>query len=167
MPSPFVVRKWELGTRVRNRGTLDDQWCSKHILVIDGNGSRLLSNIQRKNGRGIKSEGSTDEATIRFDFRASTLAILAILAIPVTGRGAKERAAEDWVKHLKRVELKKFSLWPEKSDGKGNFEGWVNQFKEYTTRGQWSDDGLFLSLVDGMKMYFVRLQEQENMAYLA
>ena len=69
------------------------------------------------------------------------------------------------------MELKKLSLWPEKFDGKGNFEGWVNQLKEYSTREQWIDDGrvsrLFLSLVGGTRMYFVGLPEQENMAYLA
>ena len=31
----------------------------------------------------------------------------------------------------RKVELKKFSLRPEKYDVKGDFDGWVNQFKEY------------------------------------
>ena len=31
------------------------------------------------------------------------------------------------------MELKKFSLRPEKFNGKGDFEGWVNQFEEYVT----------------------------------
>ena len=48
------------------------------------------------------------------------------------------------------VELKKFSLRPEKYDGKGDFEGWVNQFEEYATLGQWDEEEkaslLFLSL---------------------
>ena len=32
-----------------------------------------------------------------------------------------------------RVESKKFSLRPDKYDGKGDFDRWVNQFKEYAT----------------------------------
>ena len=71
----------------------------------------------------------------------------------------------------RRVELKKFSLRPEKYDGKVNFEGWVNQFEEYTALGQWSEEEkaslLFLSLTRGARMYFVGLPECEKMAYSA
>ena len=55
------------------------------------------------------------------------------------------------------VELKKFSLRPEK------YEGWVNQFEEYAILGQWSDEeraSLFCR-------YFVGLPERENMTYQA
>ena len=59
----------------------------------------------------------------------------------------------------------------EKYDGKGDFEGEVNQFKEYATLGQWSDEErallLFLSLTGGARMYFVMLLERENLAYQA
>ena len=54
--------------------------------------------------------------------------------------------AKDHTEDTRRVELKKFSLQPQKFDGKGDFEGWVNQFKEYANLGQWSDDERFLSL---------------------
>ena len=57
---------------------------------------------------------------------------------------------------------------PEKYDGKGDFEGWVNQFEEYATLGQWTDEEisslLFLSLTAGARMYFVGLPEREKMA---
>ena len=69
----------------------------------------------------------------------------------------------------RRVELKKFSLRPEKYDGKGDFEGWINQFEEYATLGQWNEEEkaslLFLSLTAGARMYFVRLLEREKMMY--
>ena len=81
---------------------------------------------------------------------------------------------EGWAnegKEKRRVELKKFSLRPEKYKGKGDFEDWVNQFKEYATLGKWSDDErgslLFLSLMGEAYMYFVGLPEQENMGYAA
>ena len=58
---------------------------------------------------------------------------------------------------------KKFSLWPEKFTDKGYFEGWVNQFEEYATIGQWSNDEpvslLFLSLIGSARVYFVGLLE--------
>ena len=48
-------------------------------------------------------------------------------------------------------------------------EGWVNQFEEYATRGQWTEEEksslLFLSLTAGARMYFVGLPEREKMAY--
>ena len=103
-------------------------------------------------------EGTPADATIRFDFRASTL------ATSLPGRGA-----EGWMNMSdeRRVKLKTFSLRPEKYAGKGDFEGWVNQFKEYAMLGQWSDKEwafmLFLSLTGIARMYFVR----ENMTYAA
>ena len=80
---------------------------------------------EKREGKGVKTETAIDNATLRFDFRAST---------PTTsppGRGTAHRGwdAED----QRRIELKKFSLRPEKYDGKGDFEGWVNQFEEYAT----------------------------------
>ena len=69
----------------------------------------------------------------------------------------------------RRIELKKCSLRPEKYDGKGDFEGWVNQFEEYATLGQWNEEEkaslLFLSLTAGASMYFIGLREREKMAY--
>ena len=51
------------------------------------------------------------------------------------------------------------------------FEGLVNQFEEYATLGQWSDEEraslLFLSLSGGAQMYFIELPERENMTYQA
>ena len=86
-----------------------------------------------------------DDATLRFDFRAST---------PTTsppGRGAEHRGGDG--EEQRRIELKKFSLRPEKYDGKCDFEGWVNQFEEYATLGQWNEEEkaslLFLSLTAG------------------
>ena len=68
-----------------------------------------------------------------------------------------------------RSKLKKFSLRPEKNDDKGDFEGWVNQFEEYATLGQWNEEEkaslLFLSLTAGARMYFVGLLEGEKMVY--
>ena len=67
--------------------------------------------------------------------------------------------------------MKKFSFRPEKYDGKGDLEGWVNQFEEYATLGQWNEEEkaslLFLSLLlsAGARMYFVGLPERERMAY--
>ena len=93
-----------------------------------------------------------------FDFRAST---------PATSSTAEGGATKDQVKYAKKVELKKFSLQLERFNGK--VEGWVNQFEEYATLGQWSNDEwaslLFLSLTGGTRLYFVRLPERENMAY--
>ena len=53
--------------------------------------------------KGIKSKGSTDSATIRFDFRASTW------VTPARGQEAEGPATEDRNKDPKRVELNKFS----------------------------------------------------------
>ena len=68
------------------------------------------------------------------------------------------------------MELKKFSLGPEKFGSKRAFEGLVNQFEEYTTLEQWSNNErsslLFLSLMGSAMMYFVGLLELDNMAYL-
>ena len=71
---------------------------------------------------GVKAEAASENATIRFDFPASTP------ATSPSGRGPKA-----WVgvgEEQRRVELKKFRLRPEKYDRKVDFEGWVNQFQE-------------------------------------
>ena len=77
------------------------------------------------------------------------------------GTGAKHRGGDG--EEPRRIEMKKFSLRPEKYDGKGDFEGWVNQFEEYATLGQWTEEEkcslLFLSLTAGARMYFVGLPE--------
>ena len=103
----------------------------------------------------MKTETAVDDATLQFEFRASTPA-----ASP-PGRGAEHRGG-DGEEH-RRIELKKFSLRPEKYDGKGDFEGWVNQFEEYATLRQWTEEEksslLFLSLTAGARMYFVGLPE--------
>ena len=102
-----------------------------------------------------------DDATLRFDFRASTP------ATSPPGRGAEHRGGDG--KEQQKIELKKFSLRPEKYDGKDDFEGWVNQFEEYATLAQWNEEEkaslLFLSLTTGAHMYFVELPEREKMAY--
>ena len=64
---------------------------------------------------GVKAEAASENATIRFDFRASTPATLP------PGRGPEARIGDGEEK--RRVELKKFSLRPEKYDGKVDFEG--------------------------------------------
>ena len=116
---------------------------------------------EKREGKGVKTETAVNDATLRFDFRAST---------PSTwppGRGAEHRGGDG--EDQRRIELKKFSLRPEKYDGKGNFEGWVNQFEEYATLGQWNEEEkaslLFLSLTPGSRMYFFGLPEREKMAY--
>ena len=116
---------------------------------------------EKREGKGVKTETAVDDATLQFDFRAST---------PATSpprRGAEHRG-RDGEEH-QRIELKKFSLGPEKYDGKGDFEGLVNQFEEYATLGQWTEEEksslLFLSLTAGARMYFVGLPEREKMAY--
>ena len=90
----------------------------------------------------FEGEGAPEDATIRFDFRAS------IPATPSPGRGTEDRTSKGG--EDRRVELKKINLLPEKYDGKVDFEGWVNQFEKYATLGQWSDTErallLFLSL---------------------
>ena len=75
---------------------------------------------EKREEKGVKAETAVDDATIRFDFRASTP------ATPPPGRGAEARGGDG--EEQRRVQLKKFSLRPEKYDGKGDFEGWVNQF---------------------------------------
>ena len=109
----------------------------------------------------MKTETAVDDATFQFEFRASTPA-----ASP-SGRGAEHRGGD--AEEPRRIELKKFSLRPEKYDGKVDFEGWVNQFEEYATLGQWTEEEksslLFLSLTAGARMYFVGLPEREKMAY--
>ena len=116
---------------------------------------------ERQEGKGVKTETAVDDATLQFEFRASTPA-----ASP-SGRGAEHRGGD--AEEPRRIELKKFSLRPEKYDGKVDFEGWVNQFKEYATLGQWTEEEksslLFLSLTAGARMYFVGLPEREKMAY--
>ena len=116
---------------------------------------------EKREGKGVKTETTVDDATLQFEFRASTPA-----ASPPR-RGAEHRGG-DGEEH-RRIELKKFSLRPEKYDGKGDFEGWVNQFEEYATLGQWTEEEksslLFLSLTAGARMYFVGLPEREKMAY--
>ena len=83
------------------------------------------------------------------------------------GQGAEHRGGDG--EEPRRIELKKFSLRPEKYDCKVDFEGWVNQFEEYATLGQWTEGEksslLFLSLTAGARMYFVGLPEREKMAY--
>ena len=116
---------------------------------------------EKREGKGVKTETAVDDATLRFDFRASTP------ATSPPGRGAEHRGGDG--EDQGRIELKKFSLRPEKYDGKGDFEGWVNQFEEYATLGQWNEEEkaslLFLSLTAGARMYFVGLPEREKMAY--
>ena len=81
----------------------------------------------KREEKGDKAETAVQDATLRFDFRASTP------ATPPPGREAEPRGGDG--EEQRRVELKKFSLRPEKYDGKGDFEEWVNQFDEYATLG--------------------------------
>ena len=78
--------------------------------------------------------------------------------------GTRGRAQRRGRRGTRRIELKKFSLRPEKYDGKVDFEGWVNQFEEYAALGQWTEEEksslLFLSLTAGARMYFVGLPER-------
>ena len=87
---------------------------------------------EKREEKGVKAETAVDNATIRFDFRASTP------AKPPPERGTEARGGDGEEQH--RVELKKFSLRPEKYDWKGDFEGWVNQFEEYATLGQGNEE---------------------------
>ena len=80
---------------------------------------------EKHEGKGVKTETAVDNATLQFEFRASTPA-----ASPL-GRGAEPRGGDG--EEPRRIELKKFSRRPEKYDGKVDFEGWVNQFEEYAT----------------------------------
>ena len=107
---------------------------------------------EKEEEKGIKKEGTVEDATIRVVFRASTPAIPAA-SQPVRGMEGQAGGGEEH----RRVELKKLSLRPEKYDGKVDFEGCVNQFKEYAILGQWSDEEraslLFLSLTGRARMY--------------
>ena len=70
---------------------------------------------EKREGKGVKTETAVDNATLRFDFRAST---------PATwppGRGAEHRGGDG--EDQRRIELKKFSLRPEKYDGKATSKG--------------------------------------------
>ena len=104
---------------------------------------------EKEEEKGIKEAGTIEtagqDATIRFDFRASTPAIP---VAPQPERGTEGRAGEG--EEHRRVKLRNFSLRPQKFDGKVDFEGWVNQFEEYAVLGQWSDEDraslIFLSL---------------------
>ena len=87
---------------------------------------------EKREGKGVKTETAVDDATLQFEFRASTPA-----ASP-SGGGAEHRGGDG--EEPRRIELKKFSLRPEKYDGKVDFEGWVNQFEEYATLGQWTEE---------------------------
>ena len=81
--------------------------------------------------KGVKAEAASENATIRFDFWATT---------PATwppGRGTEARAGDG---QERLVELKKFSIRSEKYDGIVDFEVWVNQFEEYATLGQWNKE---------------------------
>ena len=80
---------------------------------------------EKREGKGVKAETPVDDATLRFDFRASTS------ATSPPGQGAEHRGGD--AKEQRRIKLKKFSLRSEKYDRKGDFKGWVNQFDEYTT----------------------------------
>ena len=106
---------------------------------------------EKREEKGVKAETAVDDATLWFDFRASTQ------ATPPPGRGAEPQGRDG--EEQGWVELKKFSLRPEKYDGKGDFEGWVNQFEECATLGQWNGEEkaslLVLSLTAGARMYFV------------
>ena len=89
---------------------------------------------EKEEEKGIKEEGTTEttaqDATIRFDFRASTP------AIPVATQPEREtegRAGEG--EEHRRVELRKFSLRSEKFDGKVDFKGWVNQKRRVSHTG--------------------------------
>ena len=62
--------------------------------------------------KGMKTEGASEDATIRFDFKVSTP------APSPKGRGTEARAGDG--EGPQRIELK-FSLRPEKYDGKGDF----------------------------------------------
>ena len=96
-------------------------------------------------GKGVMTETAVDDPILQFDFRASTP------ATSPPGRGAEHRGRDG--EEQRRIELKKFSLRPEKYDRKGDFEGWVNQFEEYATLGQWNEEEkvsfMFLSLTSG------------------
>ena len=54
--------------------------------------------------------------------------------MPPPGRGMEARTGNG--EEHRRVEVKKFSLQPEKYDRKVDFEGWVNQFQEYEYVGK-------------------------------
>ena len=80
--------------------------------------------------KGIKADATSEDATIRFDFRASTTATSPL------GRVGEARVGDG--EEQGQVKLKKLSLRSEKYNRKFDFEGWVNQFKDYAVLGQWS-----------------------------
>ena len=125
-------------------------------------GGGLRGSLQRKTG----GKGCEDGDSRRHRHPPVRLQGINPNHVP-PGRGAEHRGGDG--KDHRRIELKKFSLRPEKYDGKGDFEGWVNQFEEYATLGQWNEEEkaslLFLSLTAGARMYFVGLPEREKMAY--
>ena len=59
---------------------------------------------------------------------------------PSSSTSGHQRVIEDRVQDPKKVELEKFSVRPEKFGGKGAFQGLVNQFEEYNTLEQWSNN---------------------------
>ena len=65
---------------------------------------------EKSEGKGVKAETAVDNATLRFDFRASTP------ATSPPGRGAEDRGGDGKDgkdgKEQQRIELKKFSLVP-------------------------------------------------------
>ena len=128
---------------------------SRRIIISKCTGNEA---IRHRKSRDVLINQSSDvliNQSIRFDFSASTPA-----ASPL-GRGAEHLGGDG--EEQRRIELKKFSLRPEKYNGKGDLEGWVNQFEEYSTMRQWNEEEkaslLFLSLTAGARMYFVGLPE--------
>ena len=134
--------------------------CRTRMATSTDADSEVLFKEKRKE-KGVKAETAVDDATLWFDFKALTL------ATPPQRRGADAGGGDG--EEQRWVKLKKFSLRPEKYDGKGDFEGWVNQFEEYATLGQWNEEEkaslLFLYITAGARMYFVGLPEREKMVY--
>ena len=60
---------------------------------------------EKREEKGVKAETAVDDATIRFDFRASTP------ATPPQGQGTEAPGGDG--EEQRRVELKKFSLRPD------------------------------------------------------
>ena len=98
---------------------LGDLRCARTRMATSMNADSEVLFKEKREEQGVNAETAVDDATIRFDFRASTP------ATPPLGRGAEARGGDG--EEQRQLELKKFSLRPEKYDGKGNFEGWVNQ----------------------------------------
>ena len=65
---------------------------------------------EKREGKGVKTETAMDDATLRFDFRALTP------ATSPPGQGAEHRVGDG--EEQRRIELKKFSLRPEKATSK-------------------------------------------------